>query len=43
MSDTKTKILDVAEKLVQQAGPNAMSDQQISDTAKAKLEGNVIE
>ena len=31
MSDTKAKILDVAEKLVQQAGPNAMSYQQISD------------
>ena len=31
MSDTKTKILDVAEELVQQVGPNAMSYQQISD------------
>lgn len=31
MIDTKTKILDVAESLVQQVGPNAMSYQQISD------------
>lgn len=32
MSDTKAKILDVAESLVQQVGPNAMSYQQISNT-----------
>lgn len=31
MIDTKTKILDVAESLVQQVGPNAMSYQHISD------------
>ncbi len=30
MNDTKTKILDAAEELVQQVGPNAMSYQQIS-------------
>jgi TetR/AcrR family transcriptional repressor of nem operon len=31
MDDMKSKILDVAEGLVQQVGPNAMSYQQISD------------
>jgi len=31
MNDTKSKILDVAECLVQQLGPNAMSYQQVSD------------
>lgn len=31
MNDTKTKILEVAESLVQHVGPNAMSYQQISD------------
>lgn len=32
MNETTTKILDVAEGLVQQVGPNAMSYQQISDS-----------
>ena len=31
MDNTKSKILDVAEGLVQQVGPNAMSYQQVSD------------